>query len=149
MLGWMWVAHNPLEGYVLFNYEDNRAAKGAQATLGSFTQGYLQTDGYSSYNGIAARQGVHRLGCLAHVRRKFYEAQSNDAQRAEYALKLIQSIYAQERVAKGMQLQDRHAYRLEHTLPIYYGFKYWLDDQACMITPKSPIGKAFAYAQNQ
>ena len=149
MLGWMWVAHNPLEGYVLFNYEDNRAAKGAEATLGGFTQGYLQTDGYSSYNGIAARQGVYRLGCLAHVRRKFFEAQGNDAQRAEYALKVIQSIYAHERVAKAMEPQDRHAYRLEHTLPIYKGFKYWLDEQACMVTPKSPIGKAFTYAQNQ
>lgn len=149
MLGWMWVAHNPMEAYVLFNYEDNRAAKGAQATLSSFTQGYLQTDGYKSYNGIAARQGVHRLGCLAHVRRKFYEAQSNDAQRAEHALKVIQSIYAHERLAKEMEPEARHAYRLEHTLPIYKGFKYWLDEQACMITPKSPIGEAFTYAQNQ
>lgn len=149
MLGWMWVAHNPMQGYVLFNYEDNRAAKGAQATLGSFTQGYLQTDGYSSYNGIAARQDVHRLGCLAHVRRKFFEAQSNDGHRAEHALKVIQSIYAHERIAKSRLPQARHDYRLEHTLPIYKGFKYWLDEQACLITPKSPIGKAFTYVQNQ
>jgi len=149
MLGWMWVVHDPMKGRVLFNYEDNRAVKGAEATLGRFTQGYLQTDGYKSYNGIAARQGVHRLGCLAHVRRKFYDAQSNDAQRAEHALKVIQSIYAHERLAKEMEPEVRHAYRLEHTLPIYKGFKYWLDEQACMITPKSPIGEAFTYAQNQ
>ena len=149
MLGWMWVAHNPMEGYVLFNYEDNRAAKGAQATLGGFTQGYLQTDGYGSYNGIAARQGVHRLGCLAHVRRKFYEAQGNDARRAAHALEVIQGIYAHERLCKDMGPKARRAYRLEHTLPIYKGFKYWLDEQACMVTPKSPIGKAFTYAHNQ
>jgi len=149
MLGWMWVVHNPMEGYVLFNYEDNRAAKGAEATLGSFTQGYLQADGYDSYNSIAARQGVHRLGCMAHVRRKFYEAQGNDARRAQHALKVIQGIYAHERVAADMGPEARRAYRLEHTLPIYKGFKYWLDEQACMVTPKSPIGKAFTYAQNQ
>lgn len=149
MLGWMWVVHNPVEGYVLFNYEDNRAAEGAEATLGSFAQGYLQADGYDSYNSIAARQGVHRLGCMAHVRRKFYEAQGNDARRAQHALKVIQGIYAHERVAADMGPEARRAYRLEHTLPIYKGFKYWLDEQACMVTPKSPIGKAFTYAQNQ
>jgi transposase len=149
MLGWMWAVHNPIGGYVLFNYEDNRAVKGAQATLGSFAQGYLQADGYSSYNSIAALPGVQRLGCMAHVRRKFYEARANDARRAEHALGAIQSIYAHERAAKDMEPSSRLAYRRKHTLPIYRGFKYWLDEQACMITTKSPIGKAFTYAQNQ
>ena len=149
MLGWMWVVHNPVDGYVLFNYEDNRATKGAQATLDSFTQGYLQTDGYNSYNAIAAKPQIQRLGCLAHVRRKFFEAQNNDAQRAKHALEVIQSIYTHERLAKDMKSKERQAYRISHTLPIYKNFKEWLDQQACLIPPKSPIGQAFTYAQNQ
>lgn len=149
MLGWMWAVHNPIGGYVLFNYEDNRSKAGAMATLPDFNKGYLQTDGYASYNDIAAREGVCRVGCMAHARRYFFEARKNDPKRAEYALKAIQHIYAHERKAKSMSPQERHSYRLEHTLPIYEGFKEWLDAQACMVTPKSPIGKAFTYAQNQ
>ena len=149
MLGWMWAVHNPLEGYVLFNYEDNRGSTGAEATLPDFNEGYLQTDGYASYNDIAAREGVCRVGCLAHARRYFFDARKNDPKKAEHALKAIQRIYAYERKAKGMSPQERHSYRLEHTLPVYKGFKNWLDEHACTVTPKSPIGKAFTYAQNQ
>ena len=32
-LGWMWVVHNPLEGYLVFNYEDSRSAKAANKVL--------------------------------------------------------------------------------------------------------------------
>jgi transposase len=149
MLGWMWVVHNPLDGYVVFNYEDNRSAKGARATLKDFRQGYLQTDGYQSYNGIAARPEVHRLGCLAHVRRKFFEAQKNDPVRANHALSVFQQIYAHEQKAKSLSAEDRKAYRKEHVLPIYKGFKYWLDEQMPKVTPKSVIGSVMDHTQRQ
>jgi len=150
MLGWMWVIHNPLDGYVVFNYQDNRAKKGAEASsLKHFREGYLQTDGWQSYNGIAARKKVQRLGCVAHVRRKFFEAKGNDPKRATHALKVFQEIYAHEEKAKELSAEDRKAYRHEQLLPLYKGFKYWLDEQAPLVTPASPIGKAFTYAQNQ
>jgi len=148
-LGWMWVVHNPLNGLVVFNYEDSRSAEAANGLLQNYTQGYLQTDGYSSYNGIAARLGVHRIGCMAHVRRKFFDAKSNDPKRAEYALNTFKAIYDHERKAAQLTAQQRHAYRLEHTAPIYQRFKDWMDDQVVLITPKSPTGQAFTYAQNQ
>ena len=148
-LGWMWVVHNPETGYVLFNYEDNRSRKGAASTLEHFTKGYLQTDGYASYNQIAARPGVHRLGCLAHVRRKFFEAQGNDPKRAAHALKLIQVAYSYEEQSREMSPEARKVYREVHVLPVYEALKSWLDEESVKILPKSPIGQAFTYAQNQ
>lgn len=149
MLGWMWVVRCPHTGQVLFVYEDNRAGKGANAVLAQFKSGFLQTDGYQSYNGIAARPKVHRLGCWAHVRRKFFEAQSNDRQRAEFALGLIRQIYAHERITADYTAAQRKTYRSEHLRPLFQQFKDWLDEQNIYLTPKSPIGKAFTYAQNQ
>ena len=149
MLGWMWVVRSPQTGQVLFVYEDNRGQKGAHSVLSDFQGGFLQTDGLPSYNAIAAQANVERLGCWAHVRRKFFEAQGNDKKRAEYALQLIQEIYGHERKTATFTAEQRKAYREEHLLPLFRTFKDWLDDQCVYVTPKSPIGKAFTYAQNQ
>ncbi|WP_241155278.1 IS66 family transposase, partial [Pseudomonas viridiflava] len=35
----------------------------------------LMTDDYAGYNALGAQAGVERLGCWAHARRKFVEAQ--------------------------------------------------------------------------
>jgi len=37
--------------------------------------GHLQTDGYSGYNQVLSREAITGLGCWAHARRKFVEAQ--------------------------------------------------------------------------
>jgi len=149
MLGWMWVVRSPQTGQVLFVYEDNRGKKAANKVLKDFKGGFLQTDGWQSYNQVAARADVQRLGCWAHVRRKFFEARSNDAQRAEFALGMIQQIYAHERKTADYPAAQRMSYREEHLRPLFQAFKEWLDEQCVYLTPKSPIGKAFTYAQNQ
>lgn len=148
-LGWMWVVHNPLDGTVVFNYEDNRSQDGADGLLAGFTRGYLQVDGYDGYNHIVARPGVQRVGCLAHVRRKFFDARSNDPKRADFALKLFQDIYRHERLCENLTAEERLAHRLQHVQPLLAQFKKWLDLQAPYTTPKSPIGMAMTYAQNQ
>lgn len=38
------------------------------------------TDDYAGYNALGAPPGVARLGCWAHARRKFVEAQKSAAQ---------------------------------------------------------------------
>lgn len=149
MLGWMWVVRSPQTGQVLFVYEDNRGQKAAQQVLSDFQGGFLQTDGLGSYNSIAARADVERLGCWAHVRRKFFEAQGNDQKRAQYALTQIQQIYDHERKTADYTPEKRKAYREEHLLPLFQTFKDWLDEQCVYVTPKSAIGQAFTYAQNQ
>jgi transposase len=146
--GWMWVVHAPLLRLVVFNYEKGRTAEAAQTLLNNFA-GYLQVDGYDAYDGLAARAGVHRLGCWAHTRRKFFDAQSNDPRRSEHALALIQQIYAHERECHTATVEERKAYRNEHTRPLMDALKNWLDEQSLFVTPKSPIGQAFTYAQNQ
>lgn len=38
-------------------------------------RGYLMTDDYAGYNAVAAQDGIERLACWAHARRKFIDAQ--------------------------------------------------------------------------
>ena len=145
----MWVLHNPEVGYIVFNYEGNRSKRGAMSTLKQYQSGYLQTDGYQSYNEIAARPEISRLGCLAHVRRKFFDAQQNDQKRSTNVLKVIQVIYAHEEKSRELTADERKAYRQEHLLLVYQALKTWLQEQSHQITPKSAIREAFNYALSE
>ncbi len=55
---------------ILMHYSPGRAGSVADGLLKGF-RGYLQTDGYPGYNGVASDQHVTQLGCWAHARRKF------------------------------------------------------------------------------
>ena len=77
---------------LLFDYDESRSKKAANRVLKDFNGSYLQVDGYASYNGIVAQKGVHRVGCMAHNRRKFFDAQKSDPKRAKYALSIFKTI---------------------------------------------------------
>ena len=68
-------------------------------------------------------------GCLAHVRRKFYDAQDSDEQRAAQMLALIGELYALEREAKEAGIDEAAvlALRRERSVPALEKIKIWLD----------------------
>ncbi len=76
-------------------------------------KGYLQTDGYRAYDQFDEKEHIRLLGCMAHARRKFFEAQNNDRKRAEYALDQIGELYKIERKAKKEEksFEERKALR--------------------------------------
>ena len=70
---YIWIARSirlAAHQVVYYTYSDNRAGKTAQQLYGDF-MGVLQCDGYSGYNLLGAT--VTRVGCWAHVRRKFFD----------------------------------------------------------------------------
>jgi len=148
--GWYWVYHSPIEKTVLFDYQPTRGAPAPKRILDEFT-GYLQTDGYSVYKNIGARDQITHLACWAHARREFERALDNDRQRAETALGYIQKLYGVERKArdKGLSPGGRKELRLEQSLPIINELGGWIKGQLAQVLPKSQIGKAMAYAANR
>ena len=150
--GWMWVIHDPVHGYVVFNFESGRSKADAKALLGDYA-GYLQVDGYASYGDLLAKPAVNYVACAAHVRRKFFDALKSDRVRAEHALAFFHEMYHHERKARDYKGEDfynhRHAYRLQHLKLLLDGFKEWLDEESTRVTPKSAIGRAMTYAQNR
>jgi len=148
--GYMWVRYAPLSKTVLFEYYKSRGTKGPIDDLATF-KGYVQTDGYSGYTYLASLQGITHLSCWAHARRYFERALQNDKEKAEHILKLIQLLYAIESLAResGLSHQDRHALRVEKSLPIINEIGAYIYQNRNKATPQSPIGKAFDYCANR
>jgi transposase len=148
--GYMWVRYAPLSKSVLFEYYKSRSSKEPIDDLATFN-GYIQTDGYSGYTYLASLQGITHLSCWAHARRYFEKALKNDQKRASHIMKLIQLLYAIEALARESEMtnEQRHALRLEKSLPIINEIGQYIQQEKNKVTPKSPIGTAFAYCANR
>lgn len=145
--GYQWVYHSPEQRLVLFDYRKGRGKAGPKEILQNY-RGIIQCDGWQVYDKIAkSRSDITLAGCLAHARRKFYEAKDSDSPRAHHALGIITKIYTHERSAK--QSDDRKAYRDQHIRPLLIQLREWADEQAIIVLPKSPIGKAIGYYVKQ
>ncbi|WP_235299810.1 IS66 family transposase [Portibacter marinus] len=145
--GYQWVYHNPESGLVLFDYRKGRGRAGPKELLEKY-KGVIQCDGWQVYDKIAkSKPDIELAGCMAHVRRKFYEAKNTNKQLAEYALSVIQEVYKQERLAK--QSLDRKQYRDDHIVPLIQKLREWVDLKSTEVLPKSPIGKAMTYLVKQ
>lgn len=145
--GYFWVYHTSLKDLVLFDYQMGRDSEGPQGMLKGF-QGHLQADGYSAYEIFSQREGVTLFHCMAHARRKFFEAQSNDAQRAGYVLAQMQLLYGIERRCKEKDFSEEQtcAYRQTEAVPILEALGAWMQKAYIEVLPKSAMGQALAYS---
>ena len=115
---WTYVG-DALHPYTVYDYTPNRCREGPDEFLKDF-HGYLQADAYSGYDQIykEAERSITEVACMAHARRKYFEAQSSDIMRSTVMLAYYHLLY------------DVRAY-LERERP--------------RVLPKSPIGQAMAY----
>lgn len=146
--GYQWVYCCALTKTIIFDYRKGRGMQGPKEMLAGY-QGWIQCDGYSVYDKLGKSPNIQLVGCWAHNRRKYSEAQNNDAVRATQALTMIQQIYDHERICKDMSIKERYDYRQEHLAPLLSKFKLWADTECVKVLPKSAIGKAITYTQNQ
>lgn len=138
-------------GETVFDFRMGRGREGPQNFLGQW-QGILQTDGYQAYDGIGGPKLVH-VGCWAHARRKFVDAvkvNRDDAAAIQMVMRM-DALFLVDRDAraKQMTIEERLASRREHA-------EVWAEEirQECVklaatVLPKSALGKAIAYTQNQ
>jgi|GEM_PF-1335670 len=93
-------------------------------------EGFLQADAFSGYQGLYESGNIIEVACVAHCRRKFYEASraTKDNSRAHYALLQISKIYQVEWACKDMKDDQRKIYRVGHAKPILDNFKTWAED---------------------
>lgn len=151
---YMWVRarHGPgVRPIILFDYDPSRSGEVPSMLLEGF-QGYLQVDGYAGYNEICLIEGVIRLGCMAHVRRKFFDvlkASNDKSKAARHVLRFIQKLYKIEAEIKDKSIAERFQIRQERAKPILGEIKAWLDANQNRCPPKSLLGIAITYATNQ
>ncbi len=144
--GYYWVYHNSHEKLILFDYRSGRGREGPDDILKDF-KGYLQTDGYVAYDDFDKREGITLMHCMAHARRKFSDALTNDKDRAAYALSLLQQLYVIERRIKqeGLDAPTTVQLRQQQAVPVLQTWKEWMTQQYPQVLPKSPIGQAISY----
>lgn len=134
--------------YIVYDYTPNRSRDGPDEFLKDF-HGYLQADAYSGYDEIYKdpERGVTEVACMAHARRKYFEAQSSDIMRSMVVLAYIHLLYDVEREAREGQLDagGRLALRQARSRPLLEDLKAYLERERAQVLPKSPIAQAMAY----
>jgi transposase len=133
---------------VIFDYQNSRAGHCAKDYLQDY-QSYLQVDGYAGYE----KTDAILVGCFAHARRKFIEAQKIQVKgktgKADWAISHIQKLYRLEKEMKGQPGVEKQSIRQTQATPLLDTFKTWLDNSAIQVPPKSAIGKAIGYSLRQ
>jgi len=151
---YMWVLRSTLPtcAAVLFHYEPTRSGSVPTLLLQDFS-GALMADGYSGYNAVCNKNSITRLGCWAHARRKFIEAQKMQPKgktgKADQGLAFIQSLYRIEQTLKDKTSEEQLIARQQQSQPILNKLKVWLEKSLPQTPPQSPIGKALYYLHNQ
>ena len=149
--GYMWVVVDPRTRNTYFEYREGRNRAGPRLMLKDF-QGKVQSDGYVVYDVIDAElSDIDHYNCWTHARRKFIEALSDNKAVCEHTLMLIQKLYEVEAGCRNdnCSLDERYERRQTYSLPIMESLKEWMDQQALVITPGCPTGKAIAYCNRR
>lgn len=146
--GYLWAYRDVLNNLVLFQYQRGRNKEAPASMLKDF-KGFLQTDGYAAYDQFTKNTDITTLCCMAHARRYFSEAETNDKLRSTHALLAFQDIYEQERLMKTYSIEERQKLRQEVVTPKLEALNEWMKNEYPKVTPKSPIGKALSYSMKR
>lgn len=153
-LGYLWTCGAP-RGDVIFHWETSRAATCLANLIPADFSGTIQCDGYEAYDCFAKGRGeaIVLAGCLAHVRRKFYEARETAPKVAGWFLKHFQNLYALEAKLRSARAGPklRQAERASASRPVLARLHRALVRLKTVrrYLPKSLMGKAIDYALNQ
>lgn len=150
--GYLWTCSDP-HGDVVFHWETSRAATCMEKIVPASFTGIIQCDGYEAYD-CFARQRAGRIvlaGCMAHVRRKFYEAREQAPKVAGWILRHIQHLYALERDLRDARAgpSSRQAQRMAKSQPVLERLRRALVRLSGRYLPQSAMGKAIGYALGQ
>ena len=141
---WVYVSR----GGTVHDSTPDRCRDGPQEFLKGF-RGYLQCDAYPGYNRLFEEGTVVEVGCWAHARRKFIEAEKTCIGPAHEAVARIRALYAIEHEGKELDASARLALRQSKAVPCLQELKSWLEKQRVEVLPKSPMAEAINYSLNQ
>ena len=158
---WVTLGGPPGQTAVLFDYDPSRS-KVVPLRLFEGFKGYLQTDGYASYNAVCLQEGITQLGCFDHVRRKFTDAKKGEVKergkkkqknprvsKSDVALGKIRKLYAVEDKIKGLTVDEKKHQRQVQSLPLLNDLHEWLEKNVSRVVPDSLVHTGIQYALNQ
>lgn len=149
---YMWLygsGNDGLSPIRLYDYQPSRGGYHVEEFLKGFS-GYLTCDGFSGYNKL---KNVTRCGCLAHMRRYWYETlpgktkKSKEKTPAEIGFDYCSQLFELEKEYADLDADTRKAKRLETEPAIWEAYWSWLETVDA--AGGSRLAKAVTYAKNQ
>ena len=142
---------------VAFEFSMGRGSETPTRALRDFVKGVLLCDAYAGYDELErSKPQLVRAGCMAHARRKVFEAKDLDPDRALILLAWIRLIYdveARIQAAPVVIEAERPvlalAVRQEESRPAMDRLREHVERYRPEVLPKSPLGKALGYFENQ
>ena len=131
---------------VWFDFCTSRAGEHPQRVLQSYG-GTLVTDDYSGYKPTYSKGKIIEAGCMAHSRRKLFEAyKDTQSPIAGHAVALIARLYMIERELKELDADARLRARQERARPIADELHAWLTSQRQKLAKADVTAKAIDYS---
>ena len=146
---YLWMVRAVIQRLVLFHYNNGSRSGTVIEDLTKGYKGYFQCDGFEGYeSAFKTRPDVLIVNCMAHIRRHFEQAQNENREMAQHALKEIQFLYRVEHECdeRGLTTEQRKQERLRKSKPIMENLKLWMETEGIKYSPNSLIGKAITYA---
>ena len=142
---------------VVFDFSMGRGSETPLRALKEYVEGVLVCDAYAGYDELdRTRPQLVRSGCMAHARRKVFEAKEGEPDRALILLALIRQLYDHEALIQEAVCTTRHerhalalAVRQEKSRPVMTLIEEHVTRYRDQVLPKSPMGKALGYLTNQ
>jgi transposase len=146
----MWAYRSVTQPLSVFDFTVSRHRDGPDLMLADFC-GTLVADCYSGYEGITLRSDgrIRRGACVAHARRKVFDAKEVYPLESSVVLAKFQQLYDIEDRAKAMSPEDRLRLRQSEAAKVWGSLDEWLKGEAAgRVLPKSKLGQAQGYLRN-
>ena len=155
--GYLWVCAKP-GGDAVFSWHTSRAADCLPSLIPAGWNGTIQCDGYSAYpafarehNAATQQESIKLGGCVAHVRREFFDARESTPRHAGWLLGQFGHLYKIEENLRRQRAGPvlREAIRAAQSRPIFERIYAAIAIMRPKHFPQSAFGKAMTYAINQ
>ena len=146
----MWAYRSVTTRLNVFDFTVSRHRDGPDLMLADFC-GTLLADCYTGYPGIALRSDgrIRRAACVAHARRKVFDAKSVYPLESSLLLAKFQPLYDIEDRARPLSIDTRLALRQSESVVVWRSLGDWLTSEAATrVLPKSKLGAALGYLRN-
>jgi hypothetical protein len=152
--GYLWVIHAPGIG-TYYHWSTSRGFEALATLLPEDWSGHIICDGYAVYYKLRKTrpERIKLCACMAHVRRKFFEARAQDPAYADAILLEIQQLYEIEARLRTNKASPAEILQIRQTesRPIYQRLQNRLEEshKEHIYLPKSELGQAIRYAVDQ
>jgi transposase len=130
----------------IYKFRINRQHHNAQELLSGY-KGVLHSDKFGGYEALANRKQFIWCPCYAHIRRKFFEAETGDVDFRNWVLRKIRYLFMFEKIAWARSEEERLRIRQEKEVPIIDELIKAIKDKLIngKYLPKSKFKEALGY----